>query len=501
MIGLAGNDVLRGGDGNENIFGGAGRDMMYGGGADDWFYIEDGALVAGEVYDGGTGIDWLVFDLVIAAPQTLDLRPVSLRSIEQVDWAGSTGSGQLTLQMLASQIGNGNIANNATFTGRVGVADRLEFTMASSNTLDLSNLVLTGFGDANDRIVVTGDTSNETVTGTAFMDSIVGGGGNDILLGRGGDDILYGGAGNDVLLGGAGADILDGGSGTADRAQYTDATAGVRADLASWVTNTGFAQGDTYSSIEQLYGSFYGDTLVGDFFDNVIWGDAGNDQIFGGDGADVLLGGTGADAFDGGLGNDRVQYTDSATGIRVDLQVAATNTGIAAGDTFTSVEHLYGTYSSDTLLGDAVDNVLWGAGGNDMVFGRNGNDTLFAGAGNDTIYGNAGNDQLFGEAGQDVFVFDSGLGAGNVDTIMDYSVADDTIHLEDAIFTALAAGALSAGAFTIGAGATAAGHRIIYNSATGTLSYDADGNGAGAAVQFATLTAGLAMASTEFLVV
>ena len=80
-------------------------------------------------------------------------------------------------------------------------------------------------------------------------------------------------------------------------------------------------------------------------------------------------------------------------------------------------------------------------------------------------------------------------------------VADDIIHLENAIFTALAAGALSAGAFATGAAASAAGHRIIYNSATGALMYDADGNGAGAAVQFATLSAGLAMASTEFLVI
>ena len=42
---------------------------------------------------------------------------------------------------------------------------------------------------------------------------------------------------------------------------------------------------------------------------------------------------------------------------------------------------------------------------------------------------------------------------------------------------------------------------IIYNDVTGALSFDVDGTGAAAAVQFATLSAGLALVNTEFLVV
>jgi hypothetical protein len=41
---------------------------------------------------------------------------------------------------------------------------------------------------------------------------------------------------------------------------------------------------------------------------------------------------------------------------------------------------------------------------------------------------------------------------------------------------------------------------IIYDSATGALSYDADGNGAGAAVQFASLSTGLSLTGSSFLV-
>ncbi len=42
---------------------------------------------------------------------------------------------------------------------------------------------------------------------------------------------------------------------------------------------------------------------------------------------------------------------------------------------------------------------------------------------------------------------------------------------------------------------------VIYNPATGALIYDADGNGAGAAVQFATLAHNLALTNADFFLV
>jgi serralysin len=105
-----------------------------------------------------------------------------------------------------------------------------------------------------------------------------------------------------------------------------------------------------------------------------------------------------------------------------------------------------------------------------------------------------------GGVGADSFVFDTTL-AGGVDVIDDFSVVDDTILLENAIFTVLAAGGLAAAAFTTGAAATTAAHRILYNSANGQLLYDADGNGAGAAIHFATLDTGLAITAADFVVV
>ena len=90
-----------------------------------------------------------------------------------------------------------------------------------------------------------------------------GSGGNDNLQGREGDDELYGGEGNDFLRGGEGSDILDGGEGR-DSIDYRDSEEGVVINLLSGLANGGTAEGDTFSQIENVYGSEYNDTLTGD---------------------------------------------------------------------------------------------------------------------------------------------------------------------------------------------------------------------------------------------
>ncbi|MFI0846894.1 hypothetical protein [Mesorhizobium sp. IMUNJ 23232] len=124
--------------------------------------------------------------------------------------------------------------------------------------------------------------------------------------------------------------------------------------------------------------------------------------------------------------------------------------------------------------------------------------------GADVIDGGAGSDRLTGGAAKDFFVFSSALGTSNIDTIADFSAADDTIRLDNAIFAAVGAnGALLSGYFRSNTTGTAqdSNDHIIYETDTGKLFYDADGNGAGIAIQFATLTGNPAISAADFQVI
>jgi serralysin len=176
-----------------------------------------------------------------------------------------------------------------------------------------------------------------------------------------------------------------------------------------------------------------------------------------------------------------------------------------------SSETLNGTAGADTIQGLGGDDRLYGQSGNDRLeggtgrdylFGSTGDDTLLGGDGNDRLYGGTGRDVLTGGANQDSFVFDTSLGASNIDKITDFSVVDDTIRLENAVFKTFGwTGTMSSSAFYAGAAAHDSTDRIIYNSNTGALSYDPDGTGSATAVQFAELSTGLALTNQDFQIV
>ncbi len=162
--------------------------------------------------------------------------------------------------------------------------------------------------------------------------------------------------------------------------------------------------------------------------------------------------------------------------------------------------HIRPTAQADTLRGSKLADKIGGLGGDDKIAGREGNDTISGGAGNDKLYGGAGKDILAGGSGKDQFVFDTKFAAGNIDTVADFSVADDRLLLDHDIFSRLPAGALKASAFVIGTKAADAGDRIIYDSRTGKLFYDADGAGKGAAIQIAQLDSHLKLTADDFLI-
>src|SRR6185369_15359347 len=130
-------------------------------------------------------------------------------------------------------------------------------------------------------------------------------------------------------------------------------------------------------------------------------------------------------------------------------------------------------------------------------------DLLSAGGGNDRLLGGIGNDKLTGGANNDIFVFNTAPnGSTNRDTITDFNHVQDTIQLDNAVFTKLGGnGALNPAFFHLGATAADADDHIIYNKATGALIYDTNGNAAGGAVQFATLVNKPVLLANDFVVI
>lgn len=531
LDGRSGNDSLLGGSGNDTFIGGAGADTMDGGTGFDWvsYIAATGALrvdmaTPGNSTGDAAGDTFTLIDGVLGS----DYNDTLTGNGQENQLVGNLGSDQL-LGMAGNDRLQG-LDGNDTLRGDIG-ADALEggngidiasyaFASTAVRVSLTSPLTATGeaVGDTFSSIEgLEGSAFNDTLSGDALNNVLIGNAGNDTLLDTGGNDRLQGMVGNDTLRGGLGADTLDGGDG-ADFAIYTTATAGLRVELRSYLLNTGEAAGDRYVGIEGLQGSSFNDTLGGDYGDNLLYGNGGDDflvGLFGADdlrgheGNDTLRGDSGADTLYGGDGFDWADYTSATIGLRVNMTNAALSTGDAAGDVFSLIEGLRGSSFADTLVGDAADNQIIGNSGADLLQGMAGIDRLVGGNGNDTISGGGSNDFLTGGANADHFLFDTALGS-NIDKITDFVVADDTILMQKAVFTALTTAgvfipgfptALAANAFTLGTAATTADHRIIYNAATGQLYYDADGNGAGARAQFAAVTAGLALTSLDFLVI
>jgi len=117
--------------------------------------------------------------------------------------------------------------------------------------------------------------------------------------------------------------------------------------------------------------------------------------------------------------------------------------------------------------------------GDDVLVGGPGQDSLNGGTGNDTLNGGFGSDWLSGGSGKDIFVFTTKLDkTRNVDKISDFEAKDDTIQLENKIFTKLKkTGPLKKGFFVVGSKAKQKDDYIVYDKKKGNLYYDADGSG------------------------
>src|SRR5262249_15072847 len=314
---------------------------------------------------------------------------------------------------------------------------------------------------------------NDTILGLGGNDTLIGGVGNDSLDGGAGDDSVIGGAGADTLVGADGNDTLDGWSPPA------------------------------FASTEPT-----ADTLDGGLGNDVFKIDNPNDVLIDAGGIDTVwthnIAWTLAPGFENlVINNGETEITDRFTGNDLDNVMDASRGGwnyILDGGAGNDL--LIGGGRSGTLLGGAGnDTLLAGSTSHATLDGGDGNDSLVAnnldwflvgGAGDDTLVASGNQGVLTGGTGADQFVF-STFDAFNSPAIRDFETGIDKIHLDARAMSALGInGNFSSNdpRFYAAPGATG-GHdaddRVVYDTTSGKLYYDADGTGPGAAQVVATI--------------
>lgn len=323
-----------------------------------------------------------------------------------------------------------------------------------------------------DRLDESGEKETYYLNAGMGNDTVIGGKANDFLVGGAGDDTLKGGRGDDTLLGGDGNDTAIFNVSRDGRDEVNlgagDDVVLVKSDYAGQIRLT-------FTSTEVGNGNANDSNTMA----NQDGGLAVRFQAE--DGADDLTGPQ--SRFD----DEGVEFQAATPGVTFDVRDLVF--GTQRGDQFDVVR--LGTMRGDMVDESGEDEAYYiNAGmGDDTVIGGNAANFLVGGAGNDRLTGGPGHDSLIGGGGTDTFVFNASLDASaNVDTILDFSAADDTIELDSDVFMGLPEGALDMDAFALSTAAGEDDDRIVYDQGTGALFFDADGGSRDNMVAFASLT-------------
>lgn len=534
----AGADVIRGGLGSDTIRGGGGGDTLYGFGVKN---RTGSALTGADALEGGDGNDRLVFETggradggtgadvlevrglnaavgrgVFVAGGSGTFADIAYSTLESLDYTADLAGGAVTLQagvnadrLQGSDLGDdldggggndvllgmgGNdtlkvraITGQAVIDGGSGF-DTAEVDLAAATaalSVQITALPLPGIASGArpatpvrftsiEALIVTTGSGGDLVTGGARADRITTSAGDDrvnsglgadtVALGDGNDQLTDLGGNGDVIAAGRGDDRVTIGTQTAsvDGGEGTDR---ITADLSlTSGLNLSLTLGGTVSLPTRGYG-FRG------FEEYVLTFGSGNDTIR----ADY-----GLHDLDGGAGNDRlVVVADDLVTFTTRTSGAVTTYTFANGMIATGFETVTIEYRPRTIVGTDANDVLAG------------------GPGDDTLSGGKGTDKLTGGEGSDSFLIDliPSRTAGGADTITDFRPGEDHIVLDSRVFTALAAyagGALPQDEI---------GAHLLYDAASGRLSYDADGALSGSPVAIAALLSEPDLVAADVLVI
>lgn len=480
-IDLTGNkipNIIIGNAGNNVIDGLGGGDDMQGLGGDDIYVVRRTSDIVREEAGGGNDVVRTLANYTLA-------QGTSVETLAAYDPLDTT-----SLQLIGNALAN-TIIGNAGDNGLIGKggSDILRgLGGADSYVVDgLATRVIEQVGDGYDTVYTTADYMLEagseiealtvydrstktavTLTGNEFANLIYGNAGANRLVGGGGGDTLYGLSGNDSYVVDSADDRVVEAVGGGNDTVYTSISYALDPN----------AEVEFLRAIDSA--STIGLRLSGNGFGNRIYGAAGDDSILGGTGVDTLYGLNGNDSYL--VENTRTTVVEKKSG-GYDTVYATVDYALAVGS------HVEVLTVYDRALSNAIDLT-----GNELA------NTVYGNAGANRIDGGAGNDILYGLGGGDTFVFATASAVDNVDRIMNFASAVDRIELNHAVFAGIDPGLLDAGQFLVGTQARDADDRILYDPATGALFYDTDGIGGAAAVQFATLAPGTALAASDFFI-
>lgn len=388
IIGLNGNDVLRGAEG---------VDIMLGMGGDDFLHA-------------GDGVDVLFGDAMPLQAIFPGLTPGNdcLEGEDGIDFIfGEPGNdnldGGFDYDLLVGGAGNDRMFGDAHNDLMIGWKGDDTLLSDATDNQKWSNIML---GDSlfalddagKDELYATKGNELSAMIGNCnvtwlFGDLALGGEEDDLLEGEDGIDVQFGGQGVDTINGREHVDIQFGGRGD-------DVIQGHRGGVAIEITVKGICVPIRLGNI--MFGNRDHDEMHGGADMDLMFGNDGEDKMFGNDGSfhilslehirllgDWIFAGDGNDRVDGMYGSDKIFGGPGEDHLDGD-------------DGFLTLGFSLSTLN-DIIFGGPDNDVISGGLAPDIIFGNSGNDEIRAGRGFwDLSFGNRGNDSMWGERGIDI---------------------------------------------------------------------------------------------------